>query len=231
MLNKLTRTLLRYVRGRELGDLGGIPAQRALWLLLRRGALPLLRGTARRWFLGKVEGPLFIGRGVRILSGSLMSVGRSVFIGDYSYINCYSVGGVKLGHHVTIREFGWLQLTSRLDAPGDRIEIGDGTYIGPRVSLGAAALLRIGCNCQIGANVSFIAESHRFDGAEEINTQGVRRSGITIGNDCWIGNNAIILDGVDVGTGSVIGAGAVVTKSIPARSVAVGVPARVIRKR
>jgi acetyltransferase-like isoleucine patch superfamily enzyme len=231
MLDKLTRALLRHARGRELGDLGGVLPQRALWLLLRRGVLPLLRGTARRAFLRNVEGPLFIGRGVRILSGSLLSVGRGVFIGDYSYINCYSVRGVKLGHHVTIREFGWLQLTSRLDAPGDTIEIGDNTYIGPRVTLGAAAPLRIGNDCQIGANVSFIAESHRFEGTEEINMQGVNRRGITIGDDCWIGNNAIILDGVEVGTGTVIGAGTVVTKSLPPRSVAVGVPARVIRSR
>jgi acetyltransferase-like isoleucine patch superfamily enzyme len=231
MLDRLTRILLRCARGRELGDLGGIPAHRALCLLLRRGALPLIRGMARRSLLGNVDGPLFIGRGVRILSGSLLSTGRGVFIGDYSYINCYSVRGVKLGNNVTIREFGWLQLTSRLDAPGDRIEIGDNTYIGPRVSLGAAAPLRIGCNCQIGANVSFVAESHQFEGKQEIHTQGVSRIGITVGNDCWIGNNAIILDGVEVGDGSVVGAGAVVTKSIPPRSVAVGVPARVTRRR
>ncbi len=181
--------------------------------------------------MGRVEGPLFIGRGVRILAGSQLTTGRSVFIGDYSYINCYSRHGVRLGNGVTIREFAWLQLTSGLDEPGDRIEIGHETYIGPRATLGAAAPLLIGRRCQIGANVSFVAESHLFEGSGEIYQQGVSRRGITVGDDCWIGNNAIVLDGVEIGDGTVIGAGAVVTKSIPARSVAVGNPARVIRSR
>jgi acetyltransferase-like isoleucine patch superfamily enzyme len=231
MLNSIIGSLIKYARGRELGTLGGIPPRRALIQIIRRGGVPLLRGMVRRLALGRVSGPLFIGRGVRILAGSQLMIGRSVFIGDFSYINCYSRNGVTLGSGVTIREFAWLQLTSNLDEPGDRIEIGNQTYIGPRSTLGAAAPLLIGRRCQIGANVSFIAESHLFERDREIYAQGVSRKGITIGDDCWIGNNAIVLDGVEIGSGSVIGAGAVVTKSIPASSVAVGAPARVIRSR
>ncbi len=145
--------------------------------MLRRGALPFLRGAIRKPLLGRSAGPLFVGRGVRILAGWHLYAGRGVFIGDYSYINCYSRNGVKLGNNVTIREFAWLQLTSRMDQPGDRIDIGADTYIGPRCILGAAAPLTIGERCQVGANVSFIAESHRFDGADEIFEQGVTRQG------------------------------------------------------
>ena len=53
---------------------------------------------------------------------------------------------------------------------------------------------------------------------------------ITIGNDCWIGGNAIICPGVSIGDGCTVGAGSVVTKDIPANSLAVGNPARVIKK-
>jgi maltose O-acetyltransferase len=53
---------------------------------------------------------------------------------------------------------------------------------------------------------------------------------ITIGNDCWIGGNAIICPGIKIGNGCVIGAGSVVTKNIPDNSLAVGNPAKVIRK-
>src|SRR5882762_6722944 len=127
-IDKLVRSLMKYARKRELGGLGGIPAQRALFQIIRRGALPLARGSLRRIFFGSVRGPLFIGRGVRILAGYQLSTGRSVFIGDYSYINCYSLRGVHLGDGVTIREFAWLQLTSGLDEPGDRIDIGEQTY-------------------------------------------------------------------------------------------------------
>lgn len=231
MLDSILRTAIRYARGKDLGELGGIPAGRALALLLRRGGPPLLRGALRKPLLPHARLPLFVGRGVRILSGSSLTTGRGVFLGDYSYINCYSTGGVQLGRNVTIREFAWVQLTSRLDAPGDKLVIGDDTYIGPRSTLGAAAPLIIGCRCQIGANVSFIAESHLFDSSDQIFSQGVRRRGIVVGDDCWIGNNAVILDGVEVGEGSVIGAGTIVTKSLPPRSVAAGVPARLIRSR
>ena len=57
------------------------------------------------------------------------------------------------------------------------------------------------------------------------------RYGITIGKDVWMGNNVTVLDGVSVGEGSVIGAGTVLTKSVPPRSVVVGVPGKVIRMR
>lgn len=231
MIDSLLRAILRHARGKELGDLGGIPAHRALAQLLQRGGLPVLRGVIRKPLLRHARLPLFLGRGVRIMAGSQLHSGQGVFIGDYSYFNCYSRGGVRLGRNVTIREFAWLQLTSRLDSPGDCIEIGDDTYIGPRSILGAAAALRIGRRCQIGANVSFIAESHLFAEGDEIFSQGVSRNGITIGDDCWIGNNAVILDGVEIGPGSVVGAATVVTRSLPARAVAVGAPARVIRTR
>lgn len=231
VIDSLLRATLRHARGKELGDLGGIPAQRALVQLLQRGGLPVLRGLLRKPLLRHMRLPLFLGRGVRILARSQLHAGQGAFIGDYSYLNCYSRGGVRLGRNVTIREFAWLQLTSKLDSPGDCIEIGDDTYIGPRSILGAAAPLRIGQRCQIGANVSFVAESHLFTADDEIFSQGVSRKGITVGDDCWIGNNAVILDGVEIGSGTVVGAATVVTKSLPAQVVAVGVPARVIRAR
>ena len=120
---------------------------------------------------------------------------------------------------------------SSFDNPGNYIKIGDNTYIGPRSYIGAGGAIIIGKKCQIGANVSFIAESHNFKNAEEIFKQQTSRKGITIGDDCWIGNNVVVLDGVNIGSGCVVGASAVVTKSLPDNSVAVGVPARIISKR
>ncbi|VEI18106.1 Putative acetyltransferase SACOL2570 [Serratia plymuthica] len=200
--------------------------------IFRRGVTPLIRS----FFIystnfNRIKFPFFSGKKTRIIHANHLRAGSYCYIGDFSYINCLSKSGVELGDRVTIREFAWLQITSDTKNLGEGIKIGSETYIGPRCNLGAAAFLRIGERCQIGAGVSFIAENHEFSGQDEIFNQGVTRKGITLGNDCWIGNNVIILDGVNIGDGVVIGAGAVVTKDISSFSVAVGNPARIIKTR
>ena len=230
-LNYLINAILIRFRGKRVSSFGGMKLSQVFLYMFRKGGVPAIRGVLIRPFLGAVKGVFFIGRGVNIMFASKLILGRNVYIGDYSYLNCYSKKGVHIGNNVSIREFAWLQLTSRLDNPGETIVIGDDTYIGPRVNLGAAATVEIGSRCQIGANVSFIAESHSFEEFGEIFNQGVTRKGIKVGNDCWIGNGVTILDGVIIGSGTVIGAGSVVTKDIPSQSVALGIPARVIRSR
>ena len=197
---------------------------------ISKGGMPLVRGVLIFPFIHS-KGLIFLGKAVQISYKHKFFVGKSCYVGDYSIINCLSKGGVHFGNYVTVREFAWVQLSSGLSNPGERIFIGDHTYIGPYSKIGAAAPITIGKFCQIGANVSFIAENHQFEGEVKIFDQSVSRKGITIGDDCWIGNNVTILDGVNVGSGCVIGAGAVVNKSIPDKTVAVGVPAKVIRKR
>jgi acetyltransferase-like isoleucine patch superfamily enzyme len=197
----------------------------------QKGALPFLRGLLVSPLLGSSAGSFFLGRGVKIINKGHLRIGRGVYIGNYSYLDCLSEGGVTLGDRVTIREGCWLQLTSSYDTPGTHIRVGNNVYMGPRMTLGAAAPIVIGDRCQFGANVSMAAENHKFSGEGEIFGQGVVQKGIVFGNDVWVGNGAIILDGVTIGDGVVIGAGSVVTRSIPARSVAVGVPARVIKSR
>ena len=88
--------------------------------------------------------------------------------------------------------------------------------------------IRIGRHTLIGPKVQLLTALHPFDATQ-------RRTGleagrpITVGDDCWLGGGVIVCPGVAIGDRSVIGAGAVVTRDIPADSVAVGNPARVIR--
>jgi len=92
--------------------------------------------------------------------------------------------------------------------------------------------LKIGDNVRIGPHVVIYASNHIFNNPRiPIVEQGMSCKGITIEDDIWIGAGAIILDGVNIGEGSVIGAGAVVTKDIPPHSIVAGVPARIIKKR
>ena len=90
----------------------------------------------------------------------------------------------------------------------------------------------IGNNCLIGPNVVMRSAGHKFDNVDvPIREQGHIIGNIHIDDDVWIGSNAVILGGVHIGKGAIIGAGAVVTKNIPSMSIAVGVPARVIKNR
>jgi acetyltransferase-like isoleucine patch superfamily enzyme len=84
----------------------------------------------------------------------------------------------------------------------------------------------------ISPRVSIYAENHNFQNPDVImKDQGVTRQKVTIEDDCWIASNSIILAGVTVGKGSVIGAGSVVTKDVPAFSIVAGNPAKIIKSR
>jgi acetyltransferase-like isoleucine patch superfamily enzyme len=90
-------------------------------------------------------------------------------------------------------------------------------------------MIEIGNDVIIGPGVSLFSENHNY---KDINTpirlQGETRKKIVIEDDVWIGANAIILAGVYIGKHSVVGAGSVVTKDVPANSVVVGSPAKLV---
>ncbi len=84
----------------------------------------------------------------------------------------------------------------------------------------------------MGPRVSLLAEQHVIDRVDiPMREQGTRRKGIIIEDDVWLGANCCVLDGVTVGRGAVVGAGAVVTKDVPPFAIVGGVPARIIRMR
>lgn len=113
-----------------------------------------------------------------------------------------------------------------------QIKIGNNTAINHFCEIQGTGGLIIGDNVAVGPHVSIFPFSHRFQKRDElIAKQGKDIKGIKIGNDVWIGANSVILDGVTIGDGVVIGAGAVVNSDLPNYSIAVGVPAKVIKMR
>lgn len=113
-----------------------------------------------------------------------------------------------------------------------KMEIGYNVFINRNAYITARANITIGDNVLIGPGVIINSGMHRYkDKNKLIRDQGHEIKPIIIGNDVWIGANAVIMPGVFIGDGSVIGAGAIVTRSIPSYSVAVGIPARIIKER
>lgn len=122
----------------------------------------------------------------------------------------------------------------------DNVEVRNRTkeqsYIASNVSINRNTVIRgkvcIGEHVSIAPNCMIIGANHKFaDTTTPIKEQGVETRGIVIESDVWIGANCCVLDGVIIGEGTVIGAGSIVTKSIPPRSIAVGNPCRVIKQR
>ncbi|MDP4270122.1 MAG: sugar O-acetyltransferase [Bacteroidota bacterium] len=111
---------------------------------------------------------------------------------------------------------------------GEKLKFGKKVYINFNCTFQPCAGIEIGDHTFIGPNVQLYTAIHPVDPEERIKDIATCR-GIKIGAGAWIGGGAIILPGVVIGDGVTIGAGSVVTKSIPARSVAVGNPCRVIR--
>lgn len=152
-----------------------------------------------------------IGKDVTLINPKRIKMEKGVFIGDRCFLGVMNPSN-----------------------PDMAIEIGENTWIGLQTS--------IGCNVHkiiIGKNVTISAYSHINDYKHNfeditklISSQGISSKGdIIIEDDCWIGYGShIIGGGITIGKHSVIGANAVVTKSIPPYSVAIGIPAKVIKK-
>lgn len=175
--------------------------------------------------------PVFIDAGVRLLFLRKLQLGRGCNLGRFGYLNALSSQGIRLGDSVTIGERFWIQGTSQLSDLGVSLVIENNVYIGPGAILGFHGPVLIASGCAIGANFQVSAQNHDITELDAIADKVVPSKGIKIGKNCWIGNDVKILDGVELGDNVVVGAGSVVTRSLPSRVVAAGVPAKIIRQR
>ena len=166
--------------------------------------------TRPQWWI-RIFMPFYIKRGkgsviyrsVRkdIVPFNIFVLGSKSVIEDYSVIN-NAVGNLVIGCNT-------------------RVGIGN-TIIGP---------VTISDNVNIGQNVTISGLNHNYeDPNKTISEQGVSTMPIKIENNVWIGANSVVLPGVQIGNHSVIGAGSIITKDIPPYSVAVGNPARIVKR-
>ncbi len=188
-----------------------------------------IRSFAYRLLLKKMGSSVYIQDGAEFRGANNIEVGSKSFIARGASIIIRGVRStVMIGASVKLDK-GVL-----IDSAGDGccIQIDEHTHIGPYTCIGGPGNVKVGKHCLIAAHSGIIANNHIFsDPTEIIRKQGLTSQGVAIGDDCWLGYGVKVLDGVTIGEGSVIGAGAVVTKDLPPYSIAVGVPAKVVRSR
>lgn len=115
-----------------------------------------------------------------------------------------------------------------------KIIIGEGSYIGQRSSIEAydGAIVKIGRNCSISHNVRIY--TYNLDPIsvikEQKSQQNSKSGDVIIGDNCWIGANVFIKENVTIGNNCVISANSLVTRNIPSNSIAMGVPAKVVKQ-
>ena len=166
--------------------------------------------TRPRWYI-RLLAPLYQHRGKHSVIHRTARMDtppyRKFSLGDFSVVESFACINNAVGDIVI----------------GDHTRIGlHNTIIGP---------VTIGSHVNLAQGITITALNHNFkDSDKRIDEQGVSTNPVTIGNDIWIGANAVVLPGVTIGDHSVVAAGAVVTKDVPPHSLVAGVPAKVIKQ-
>lgn len=175
---------------------------------------------------------LFLGKSVNFYNLPNIKLGKWVVLEDYVYLSALGKGCLIIGDGSKIGSYSRLIISTSFNNLGEFIHLGKSVGIGEFSRLGGSGGLTVGDNTIIGQYFSAHPENHVFESeAGLIKEQGTVRSAITIGNNCWIGAKVTVLAGVGIGDNCVIGAGSVVTHDIPSNSVAVGSPAKVVKKK
>jgi acetyltransferase-like isoleucine patch superfamily enzyme len=205
----------------ELFAAWGAAIPGAAGLLLRSRSWPRLLAHSGRGVVW--------GRNVVIRHPGKMWIGDGVLVDDDCYFDAKGcdVGEFRIGDGVIVSRGC---IVSGKDGP---------LTIGPRVNIGAGCTLYASHRLEIGADCMLAADCYigggRYDPYGRIDVplarQQLPRHGVVIEDDCWLGAGVVVVDGVRIGRGSVVGAGAVVTRDLEPFAIAAGVPAAVIGHR
>jgi acetyltransferase-like isoleucine patch superfamily enzyme len=187
-------------------------------------AFSVLRAPIYRTVLGSVGPGCFIEQNVRFLVPRCIFLGRRVMVGEGCFLDANtSQGSIELQDDV------WLSRGCYLVAGQAETVIGPGSYVGHRCLLYGHAGIHIGRDVLLANDVQLICGNHTFARRDiPIRAQPPEGKPIVVEDDVWLGASTIVLGGVTVGRGSVVGAGSVLTHSLPPYSIARGVPAKVV---
>lgn len=188
-----------------------------------------LRSLLYRLIL-RMDGQAAIERNVRLRFASHIRLGHGSYLDENVYIHACPAG-VEIGANTLVMHGAVLHVYNFRNLPHAWIRIGRDSLIGEYSVIRGQGGVTIGDRVYTSPMTQIIAVNHIFDDPKRpFIDQGITAEGITIEDDVWLGSAAVVTDGVHIGQGAVVAAGAVVTRDVPAHSVVGGVPARVIKQ-
>jgi len=203
-----------------LGLCTGLPGLPGLWM--RNALYPKVFGGIHR--------RTYIGRHATLRCPRHITTEEGVVIDDFAQLIATSREpvAIKIGANSFVRSFAMINA----GPPEGFVRIGRNSGIGQGTILYGNGGLTIGDNVMIAGQCFVVASSHQFDDpTKPISEQGYTAKGIVIEDNVWIGAGAKILDGVTIGKGGIVGANAVVTRSVPPGEHVGGIPARPLARR
>lgn len=171
-------------------------------------------------------------RGVLSVNNSALIAGNYLDVADYASLGADKNGVIEIGNSV------YFGPRTVIGTSGAILKIGSRTSFFSDCLISGA--VTIGSDCLFAKNVTVLSSTHQICGADTIreNDANYKREigyhlydPVSIGNDCWLGSNVVVLPGVSLGNGTVVGANSVVTNSFPDYAIVGGVPAKVIGSR
>lgn len=197
------------------------------------GWIPTIVGIGVRAFVYRLilrmHGSAAIENRVRLRFASNITLGHGVYLDQGTYLHA-TANGIVLGDDTIVMHGAVLHVYNFRNLPNAGITIGRNSLIGEYCVVRGQGGVTIGDRVYTSPFTQIIAVNHKFDDPNRpMIEQGITAEGIIIEDDVWIGASAIITDGVRIGKGSVVAAGAVVTKNVPPHTVVGGVPAKILK--
>jgi acetyltransferase-like isoleucine patch superfamily enzyme len=227
-----TAAQLRLYLSRQADSAWRYVLEQSLQLLV--GWLPTLLGIGVRGILYRLilhmDGWAAIESRVRLRFASRIRLGHGAYLDEGVYIHACP-GGVSIGERTLVMHGAVLHVYNFRQLPHAGIRIGCDGLISEYTVIRGQGGVTIGDRVYTSPMTQIVAVNHVFDDPDRpFIEQGITAQGIVIEDDVWLGASVVVTDGVRIGRGAVVAAGAVVTNDVPPHTVVGGVPARIIRE-
>ncbi|MDT8306181.1 MAG: acyltransferase, partial [Anaerolineae bacterium] len=223
---------IRLYLSRQAGSLPRYLLEQLLFFLIGWVPTPLgiaLRGVLYRFIL-HMDGVAAIEKNVRLRFAGNIHLGHGAYLDENTYLHA-TPGGIRIGANTIVMHGAVLHVYNFRAMPHSHITIGRDSLIGEYTVIRGQGGVTIGDRVYTSPFTQLIAVNHVFDDpTRPFVDQGITAQGIVVEDDVWLGANVVVTDGVRIGKGAVVAAGAVVTRDVPPHTVAAGVPARVIKE-